>query len=276
MTQAGLSLLIKELENQIGFRLFNRTTRQVTLTNSGAKFFPIATRHLEQLDTAIHEISDLSAEQNKWVSIGAPPMTCMYFLSHAISVFKKKHRNYQIQLYDGDLLQIADKVSKGELDLGLGMYLKSLPDVNTTVLMKFPLYALQQIDDVNHNVSTLTWAALTNETLIALPPENPFQQLISKTLTDNQRIAPPEFVVNYIGTQIALAEAGQGIAIVPGWIAKTRQSSQVSATKLVSPVVEVNLSLIQERGKESTKASQAFIKFLQRHAIDQMGSYDEP
>ena len=80
MTQAGLSLLIKELENQIGFRLFNRTTRQVTLTNSGAKFFPIATRHLEQLDTAIHEISDLSAEQNKWVSIGAPPMTCMYFL----------------------------------------------------------------------------------------------------------------------------------------------------------------------------------------------------
>ena len=42
ITQSGMSVLVRELEDQLGFRLFDRTTRRVTLTEFGTRFLPIA------------------------------------------------------------------------------------------------------------------------------------------------------------------------------------------------------------------------------------------
>ena len=50
ITPSGLSLLIKELENQLSVRLFERTTRQVTLTSSGTELLVAVQRNLDELD----------------------------------------------------------------------------------------------------------------------------------------------------------------------------------------------------------------------------------
>ena len=42
LTPSGLSVLIRELERQLGFRLFDRTTRQVTLTGHGSDLLPVS------------------------------------------------------------------------------------------------------------------------------------------------------------------------------------------------------------------------------------------
>src|SRR5438034_10385504 len=52
ITQSGMSVLVRELEAQLGFRLFDRTTRRVTLTEFGVKFLPIADRSLLELEAA--------------------------------------------------------------------------------------------------------------------------------------------------------------------------------------------------------------------------------
>ena len=52
ITQSGMSVLVRELEAQLGFRLFERTTRRVTLTEFGSKFLPIAERSLVDLESA--------------------------------------------------------------------------------------------------------------------------------------------------------------------------------------------------------------------------------
>jgi len=46
ITQSGMSVLVRELESQLGFRLFERTTRKVMLTEFGSKFLPVADRSL--------------------------------------------------------------------------------------------------------------------------------------------------------------------------------------------------------------------------------------
>src|SRR5216110_3068691 len=52
ITQSGMSVLVRELEGQLGFRLFDRTTRKVALTEFGTKFLPIADRSLLELEAA--------------------------------------------------------------------------------------------------------------------------------------------------------------------------------------------------------------------------------
>jgi DNA-binding transcriptional LysR family regulator len=53
ITQSGMSILVRELESQLGFPLFERTTRKVRLTESGSRFLPIAHRCLLDLEAAV-------------------------------------------------------------------------------------------------------------------------------------------------------------------------------------------------------------------------------
>jgi DNA-binding transcriptional LysR family regulator len=56
ITQSGISLIVRDLESQLGFRLFDRTTRRVKVSERGARFLPIATRCLSDLEGAAQDI----------------------------------------------------------------------------------------------------------------------------------------------------------------------------------------------------------------------------
>src|SRR5215469_13118118 len=56
ITPSGLSVLIRELETQLGFRLFDRTTRRVVLTRYGRELLQATRRNLEELDAVMSRI----------------------------------------------------------------------------------------------------------------------------------------------------------------------------------------------------------------------------
>src|SRR5579871_4430754 len=70
ITPSGLSVLIRELERQLGFRLFDRTTRQVTLTRHGTELLAVTQPSLKALDTAIARIEQSAKGKTHWISVG--------------------------------------------------------------------------------------------------------------------------------------------------------------------------------------------------------------
>src|SRR6185312_13932496 len=70
ITPSGLSLLIREFENQLGFRLFDRTTRHVSLTTEGAELVASVRCGLEDLDTAMSRIGERVKGASQKFSIG--------------------------------------------------------------------------------------------------------------------------------------------------------------------------------------------------------------
>src|SRR6185369_8249516 len=71
ITQSGMSVLVRELETQLGFRLFERTTRKVMLTDPGAMFLPVAERSLRELETAALHLSRAAAGAGDCLAVGA-------------------------------------------------------------------------------------------------------------------------------------------------------------------------------------------------------------
>ena len=72
ITQSGMSVMVRELESQLGFRLFERTTRKVKLTEFGSKFLPVANRCLLELETAAVNIrSSASAAHGRFTVVEA-------------------------------------------------------------------------------------------------------------------------------------------------------------------------------------------------------------
>ena len=63
ITPSGLSVLIRELETQLGFRLFDRTTRHVGLTSSGNELLGVVRESLEKFDAAVSQIGRASCRE---------------------------------------------------------------------------------------------------------------------------------------------------------------------------------------------------------------------
>src|SRR5260221_12088461 len=73
ITPSGLSVLIRELENQLDFRLFDRTTRQVVLTDYGNELLAVTQRNLQEIDSAMSGIGRTAKGSNQSLSLGTTP-----------------------------------------------------------------------------------------------------------------------------------------------------------------------------------------------------------
>jgi DNA-binding transcriptional LysR family regulator len=72
LSQAALSGLIKELENRVGIRLLDRTTRKVSASAVGETFAPMARRVLSNLDEALDNLTNLKELRRGLVRVAAP------------------------------------------------------------------------------------------------------------------------------------------------------------------------------------------------------------
>ena len=89
LTPSGLSVLIRELERQMGFRLFDRTTRQVALTAYGRDLLASTQPALKTLDRAMSRIEQASKGKTRTISVGTTPWIAANVLPPAIRSFRE-------------------------------------------------------------------------------------------------------------------------------------------------------------------------------------------
>src|SRR5262249_54865469 len=100
ITPSGLSVLIRELENRVGFRLFDRTTRAVALTPHGTELLAIIHRSLEELDSAIANIGRSAKRTGETISLGVTPLVAANVLPPAMREFRQLKPDVRIRLFD--------------------------------------------------------------------------------------------------------------------------------------------------------------------------------
>lgn len=110
ITPSGLSVLIRELERQVGFRLFDRTTRQVSLTALGSELIGVTEPSLSRLDSAISRIEQTAKGRERWISIGTTPWLAANVLPPAIGQFRERRPDLRVRLFDGWLNEIEQRV----------------------------------------------------------------------------------------------------------------------------------------------------------------------
>src|SRR4051812_30851639 len=205
ITPSGLSLLIRELENQLGFRLFDRTTRQVVLTVQGGELLTVVRKNLDELDSAMTGLGRTAKAARASISLGAPPLVAANILPQAIKEFRSQRPDLRIQLFDGDLNSILQRVESGKLDLGLGIFAPAA-GIRRTPFFRFSLMLVRPANDpMGHRTST-NWSALQGEPLLVLPSPSPLQQLIDRQLTRARIAARNNIVLHSLDTQIAMVE----------------------------------------------------------------------
>lgn len=262
ITPSGLSVMISQLEAQVGFRLFDRSTRHVALTPEGADLLAAARSGLLEIDSSIARIAEKVNQPTQVISVGAPALIAANILPLAIKEFQAQRPDLHIRLYDGDLTTIVQLVESGKLDMGIGFF-DSAPRTRRTPFFRFSLMVAGPTTELARPRATITWAALHGEKLLSLRTGSPIQKVIDMQLARAKVVPVVTDVFNALDTQLAMVEAGHGIAIIPSFGIPACRNRGIVMTRLIKPTVTVDFHQIRNRGAKLPAGSAAFTAFLQ-------------
>lgn len=263
ITPSGLSVLIRELETQLGFRLFDRTTRHVGLTSCGNELLGVVRESLEKVDGTVSRIGRSAAEASHTLTIGVPPLVAANILPEAIKEFRSHRRDLRIQVFDVGGVALSQMVAEGKLDMSLGAFFEPGPGIRRVPLFRFSLMVIRPDDDPGLRRTSTTWSALKGEPLISLVPGSVVQRFIDKHLAHAGVLVHRGAIFNYLETMIAMVEAGEGIAVIPSFVSPACRNRKIVMSKLINPVVNVDFSRISLRGKKLPPGAEDFTSFLQ-------------
>lgn len=264
MTPSGASVLIRELERQLGLRLFDRTTRQVELTAYGRDLLAVTQPTLRTLDAAMSVIQDAAKGRIRSISIGTTPWLAANVLPPAIKEFREHRPDLRIQLFDGNVSTVARRVAVGKLEFGVGLF-ERMSGIRRAPFFRFSLMVIRPDKNAAFNRIPTRWTALNGQTLISLTPDYPHQQLIDKQLKKSAILWKPGQTVNLLDTQIGLVEANEGIAIIPSFGLPACRNRKVTMSELIEPIVTLEFYEISHRGRKLPEEAKEFSAFLKRY-----------
>jgi DNA-binding transcriptional LysR family regulator len=273
ITQSGMSVLVRELETQLGFRLFERTTRKVELTRLGAQFLPVADRNLRELEAVAANLSRSAAAANDCLSIGAAPFPAAEIMPQAIGAYRALNPRLQIQMVDAERGRLIEMLHSGKIDVALLTGLREeLPGIRQTPLARFALMLICPADGARELPLEVRWPDIAGLRLIGLPRDAPVQQLVDEQLGRAGRAAPADVTCNFLETQIAMVEAGAGAAVTPTSAAPACVKRKLTMHALVDPVVWTEFCWVSSRSRELSPCAEDFGEFLRdylTHIADQ-------
>jgi len=215
VTQSAVSVLIRELEAELGVRLFDRTTRKVEITDAGLDFRASAEQMIADMEHAIRQTRDLVDRKRGQITLAAPPLLATALLPRAISDFRRDFPGVRIVLVDVPTDQIVSRVKSGEADFGIGTFAPSEDGLTRASVAKD---SLMLFCDRRHPLAsrrTPTWSELKGLPLVTLTRASGVRALIEYGYAKAGLPSNPTFEVFLITTALALVDAGLGISVLP-------------------------------------------------------------
>lgn len=132
VTQPTLSAGIKKLEQGLGKKLFNRTSKRVFLTESGTRFVPHAKSILYQLNLAEADIK--STGQSNVLRLGILTTIPITIIQSILTAFNREINGLVTELFEGTEQEIQNRLDEGQIDIAITILRPTLK------LVKTPLY----------------------------------------------------------------------------------------------------------------------------------------
>jgi LysR family carnitine catabolism transcriptional activator len=265
LSQSAVSGVIVRLEEALGTRLFDRTTRSVQLTVAGQVFVEQAKILSAQTLEAVQQVQQIKQVQSGKVSLAALPSLAATVVPRVMARFATQYPQIALQLHDTLSGPAFDLVRSGTVDLALTAANPDYADLDYTPLSADGFVLLMPLGHRLAKVqSPLSWLAATELTHISMPLPASVRQYANTAFMSHGLGFQPRYEVEHIATIHAMVKAGLGVAALPELAAAFVQQGGVATRRLTGPDIQRPIGLVTRRHKSLSPAAQEMVRMLRQ------------
>ncbi|MEJ1163735.1 LysR family transcriptional regulator [Variovorax sp. CCNWLW186] len=264
VTQSAVSMLIRQLEEGLGTRLFDRTTRSLKPTAAAEEMLSTVERVLRDVDSLSADFRELSTLERGRVTLAITPTLAALLLPDAMRVFAEQHPKVRVLVNDCAPDQFISRILGEHVDFGIGTPERPGAEVETQRLMRDHLALVCRSDHPLANARVVRWSDLGRHPVITVRPGYGVRPLIDGTAADAGVALDVVNEVSFLSTALWMTASGMGPSIMPSAFARAANDPSLVIKVLSAPRVARDISVVTKRGHSLSAAARSFIDVLKQ------------
>jgi len=263
-SQPAVSAQIRRLEQEYGYRLFDRTAKSVRLTPAGEVILDYARQLLALRNSSLGAVAERDGIPMGTLSIGANEGTFLYVLP---KVFAKYHRRFpkiRISVYRSFTHKVIEKVEDGALDLGIVTLPVKSPSLHVVPVFRDRVLVMVGSGSPLRNRLSVTMEELAQQPLI-IPKTGSIRRLIEKNLRPYRENLNITMELTSLTMIKRFVSSGFGVSLISSTFARENvRRGEVRLLKIQGLDPWRELGLICPKHRSLPRAASAFAELARK------------
>lgn len=260
LSQPAFSTMIRSLEDELGARLFDRTTRSVELTAEGRAFEAAARRVLREAEEALADVRELAARQRGRVSLAVLPALAAGWLPEVLARFHAQWPGIQIDVADVLSEDCIERVRSGQADLALAATRADTPELRTELFCSDDFHLVCRRNHPLAKQAAVKLADLAAHPMIQLARSSSVRQYVEAAVHPLQLHTMME--LDQLSTVAGMVRAGLGLSVVPALTLFHFQHPDLVTRPLLAKGLRRQIFLVRRRDRALSVAAQAMYEHV--------------
>ena len=267
VTQPTLSAGVKQLEEQMGVLLVNRSSRFQGFTPEGQRVLEWARRIVADTRSMREEINSLRHGLTGRLRIAAIP-TALAMVAALTTPYREKHPNVQFTIYSRNSVEVLDLLENLEIDAGI-TYVENEPLGRVSIV---PLYheryrLLTSADAPLGNRDSVTWAEVAQVPLALLTPDMQNRRIIDRLLKSAGGESRPTLESDSMILLFSHVRTGRWASVMPAKLAETLGlTDTIRAIPITDPEAVQTIGLVVPAREPMMPITAALVEIAKRVA----------
>lgn len=252
LSPSGTSRRITQLEQALGTRLLDRTTRSVCLTQAGQSLYARCGALLASLDTAVIDTVQQGMGLSGKVVLGCISTSALAIVPGAVQAFRQDYPDVRVEIMDDTGMHVLERVLAREVEFGLNIVMEPNPDILVGGLVTDPYVLVVPQAHALADRPALTWAELAcadwrDCRLLGLRNSSAKRMQIDDLLQREGLVLPWFDEVENLLAMLGLLRQGRSMAIMPRLALPICHEWGLRAVPLTQPGIDRRVGLIRRR-----------------------------
>jgi DNA-binding transcriptional LysR family regulator len=265
-SQPALTRSIKRVEDILGVQLFERSTRNVAITQAGREFVAVARRVSNDLRITVENMRELAEQKRGQVIVSSIISLANSVLPQAIAAYRGENPGIEIQIRDGIHDNVNQDVKSGVADFGLN-YLGDVPDTLEMQGLgrgRFDLVVCRSHDLATSGRKKVRFDELDGLPLVSMPPEAQTRQVLDTTAAVRGIQLRHAVVVSQIPTLLSFVRAGAGVGFVPSASITGNLGEGLVQLAVHQPEIALDIGIVQLKGRSLSPAAAGLLNAIRQ------------
>jgi len=274
ISQPSLSESIRRIEQELGTKLFDRTTRSLALTEDGRHAVTVAREIVRDFRRALGRLASRGSDTQGRIAIATLPSIACAILPAALATFRRQHAGIDIALHDVQHERVLSLVTEGIADFAITIKPAERADLAFEEIASDVAHLVCRRDHPLARRRTVRWQELAGIPFIGITRISSVRRLTDAAFIHAEMAIEPRYEVEQIPSAIALVEAGLGVTALPSLTFSMFKGRPLVTRPLVEPRLRRNVGFVTLRERGLPIGAEALMQSIRAGLMRQMRTKD--